>query len=116
MRRLYPDDRRAHLPFARRRRSVIGFITTIQLLIALCCVSSVASAAPDPSTTFTRNCSSCHTFGHGVLVGPDLKGATDRHDRKWLTAWISSSERLIQSGGATARAVLAEFKRERVAG
>src|SRR5262245_61991031 len=116
MRMPYPEDRGAHLTFARRRCSVIGFITTVHLLIALCCVSSVASAsaAPDPSTTFVRNCSSCHTFGHGVLVGPDLKGATDRHDRKWLTAWITSSERVIDSGDATAAALFAKFKKQRM--
>src|SRR5262249_34159507 len=61
-----------------------------------------------------RNCSSCHTFGHGVLVGPDLKGATDRHDRQWLTAWIASSDRLIQSGDATARALFAKFNKQRM--
>ncbi|HJZ78156.1 MAG TPA: c-type cytochrome [Vicinamibacterales bacterium] len=86
----------------------------VGLLVALCGAASIATAAPDPATTFVRNCSSCHTFGHGVLVGPDLKGATDRHDRQWLAAWIASSERLIQSGDATARALFAKFKRQRM--
>lgn len=84
------------------------------LLIALCGVPSIVAAAPDPATTFVRNCSSCHTFGHGVLVGPDLKGTTDRHDRRWLTAWIASSDRLIQSGDATARALFAKFNQQRM--
>ena len=53
-------------------------------------------------------------FGHGVLVGPDLKGATDRHDRRWLAAWIASSDRLIQSGDATARALFTKFKKQRM--
>jgi len=69
-----------------------------------------ASAAADPATTFSRKCSSCHTFGKGVLVGPDLKGATDRHKREWLISWITSSESLIKSGDQQATALFAKFK------
>jgi len=77
-------------------------------------VARHGSAATDPATTFARKCSSCHTFGQGVLVGPDLKGATDRHGRKWLTDWISSSDRVIQSGDPTANALFNKFKRQRM--
>jgi len=72
--------------------------------------ASVASAAADPATTFVRKCSSCHTFGKGVLVGPDLKGAPDRHPREWLISWITSSETLIKSGDSAAAALFAKFK------
>jgi mono/diheme cytochrome c family protein len=72
------------------------------------------SAAPDPATTFTRKCSSCHTYGRGVLVGPDLKGVTDRHARPWLAAWISSSESLIRSGDPSAVALFNKFKQQRM--
>jgi cytochrome c2 len=111
-----------HLLRVRRRRAVLNdrffryrvLMTKIGLLVVFCCVTSTASAAPDPATTFVRNCSSCHTFGRGVLVGPDLKGVTDRHDRRWLTAWISSSERLIQSGDPSAAALFTKFKKQRM--
>jgi cytochrome c2 len=76
-------------------------------------VSFVASAAPaaaDPATTFARKCSSCHTFGKGVLVGPDLKGVTGRHKREWLVSWITSSETVIKSGDGEATALFAKFK------
>ena len=77
-------------------------------------VTRHGSAATDPATTFIRKCSSCHTFGQGVLVGPDLEGATDRHSRKWLTDWISSSDRVIRSGDPTANALFNKFKRQRM--
>src|SRR5262245_41639105 len=73
-----------------------------------------AAAAPDPSATFARKCSSCHTYGRGVLVGPDLKGATDRHSRQWLTAWIASSETVIKSGDPAAISLFARFKSQRM--
>jgi cytochrome c2 len=73
-------------------------------------VAPVASAAADPATTFARKCSSCHTFGKGVLVGPDLKGVTGRHKREWLVSWITSSETVIKSGDGEATALFAKFK------
>jgi mono/diheme cytochrome c family protein len=83
--------------------------------VAMCILLGYTSVtAADPSTTFARKCSSCHTFGRGVLVGPDLKGATDRHNRQWLTAWITSSETLIKSGDPAATALFARFKSQRM--
>src|SRR5262249_31140159 len=82
------------------------------VLVSLC--PRTAAAAPDPSTTFTRKCSSCHTFGRGVLVGPDLKGATDRHTRRWLESWIAPSETVIRSGDAAAIALFSRFKSQRM--
>jgi cytochrome c2 len=111
---VYPAHRREHAISDRHLCNAIFWVTRLGLLVALCCAPSLASAAPDPATTFVRNCSSCHTFGRGVLVGPDLKGVIDRHDRKWLIAWISSSDRLIQSGDASAAALFTKFKKQRM--
>ena len=74
--------------------------------VVLACILFGSSAVEaDPSTTFSRKCTACHTYGRGVLVGPDLKGVTERHTRQWLTAWISSSETVIRSGDPAAVAL-----------
>lgn len=83
-------------------------------LVLLCGVVRDASAASDTAALFTRKCSSCHSYGKGDLVGPDLKGATDRHSRAWLTAWISSSEQLIRSGDPAATALFRKYKQQRM--
>jgi cytochrome c2 len=83
------------------------------LALLVCAVLDVR-AEPDAGAMFARRCSSCHTFGKGVLVGPDLKGVTDRHSREWLTTWISSSERAIRSGDAAAIALFNRFKQQRM--
>ena len=37
---------------------------------------------------FTGNCAGCHTIGGGPLLGPDLKGLSERQSREWLVDWI----------------------------
>src|ERR1700730_14550922 len=73
-----------------------------------------ASEAAGPAAIFTRKCSSCHTFGNGALVGPDVKGATDRHSRSWLTSWIQSSEKVIRSGDPAAGLLFKKYKQQRM--
>jgi cytochrome c2 len=73
-----------------------------------------AWAQSDPAAVFTRKCSGCHTFGKGDLIGPDLKGVTDRHSRRWLTAWISSSESAIRSGDPAAIALFKKYRQQRM--
>jgi mono/diheme cytochrome c family protein len=80
----------------------------------LCAAAPSVLAAADPATTFARKCTSCHTFGRGTLVGPDLKGVTSRHTRAWLTAWISSSDKLIRAGDPAAAELFTRFKSQRM--
>lgn len=71
-------------------------------------------AAPEPLVLFKTKCSACHTFGKGVLVGPDLKAVTERHPREWLIAWIRSSETLIRRGDPVAAALFHKFGQQRM--
>jgi cytochrome c2 len=74
----------------------------------------VALAATEPATLFSTKCSSCHTFGHGDRVGPDLKGVTERHPRPWLIAWIRSSESQIRRGDPVAQALFRKYREQRM--
>jgi mono/diheme cytochrome c family protein len=56
----------------------------------------------------------CHTYGHGVKVGPDLKRVTDRRKREWLLAFVRSSSTVIRSGDPTATKLFRQFKSERM--
>src|SRR6266550_4271687 len=96
-------------PGMRVRSSATAFA-----FVVIACLTARSAAAADPASMFTRKCSSCHTFGRGVLVGPDLKGATNRHTREWLVAWISSSENLIRAGDPAAIALFNRFKPQRM--
>ena len=64
--------------------------------------------AQDAATDFRNNCVSCHTIGGGRLVGPDLKGVTDRRDRQWLLKYMSDPKAMIDSGDPVAQKLAKE--------
>jgi cytochrome c2 len=91
-------------------RAAIGVFAVSRILLT----GPTLGAAPDPAALFGKKCSSCHTYGKGDRIGPDLKGVTDRRSRPWLLSWIRSSQRMLDGGDPTARALFEKFKGERM--
>jgi cytochrome oxidase Cu insertion factor (SCO1/SenC/PrrC family)/cytochrome c2 len=58
---------------------------------------------------FGKLCAPCHTIGHGVRVGPDLRGVADRRDRAWLTDFIMHPEQVLARKDPQALALAARF-------
>lgn len=56
---------------------------------------------------FNANCAACHKLD-AKMTGPALRGVTERHDKKWLHAWIKDSQAMIKSGDAAAVKVFNE--------
>ncbi|MDX5421261.1 MAG: c-type cytochrome [Hymenobacteraceae bacterium] len=61
---------------------------------------------------FKNNCVVCHSAGSEVIVGPGLKGITDRRSESWLIKWIKNSQALIQAGDPDAVAVYNEYNKQ----
>lgn len=55
-----------------------------------------------------NNCGSCHAFDKKV-VGPALRGVTERRTTEWLTKWIRNNEAFRKSGDADAIALYKEY-------
>ena len=62
----------------------------------------------DAEQYFQQNCSICHTIGGGRLVGPDLKGVSERADRQWLVDFIVDPQGVIDRGDPYAQQLLEE--------
>jgi len=60
---------------------------------------------------FKANCTTCHRV-QGKLVGPELKGMSDRHEEGWLIKWIKNSQSLIAAGDPTAVALFEEYNKQ----
>ena len=57
---------------------------------------------------FESKCLACHSIGQGRKLGPDLAGVTQRRSNEWLTKWLKSPEKMLQSD-ADAKAMLKEY-------
>ncbi|HEY6927276.1 MAG TPA: SCO family protein [Steroidobacteraceae bacterium] len=59
---------------------------------------------------FAKECSACHTIGHGDKLGPDLAGVASRRDSEWLARYIEQPDKVLASGDPIARALQARYK------
>ncbi|MEE2953752.1 MAG: cytochrome c3 family protein [Bacteroidota bacterium] len=59
-------------------------------------------AEVDGEALFKSNCTACHSIGENRLIGPGLKGITEKRDRDWLIEWIRNSQEFIKSGDSEA--------------
>src|SRR5206468_1919889 len=57
---------------------------------------------------FESKCLACHTVGQGKKLGPDMVGVTKRRTEDWLTRWLKSPEKMLESD-PDARAMLKEY-------
>ncbi|MBI4503470.1 MAG: cytochrome c [Gemmatimonadetes bacterium] len=60
--------------------------------------------------TFQGVCAACHTIGGGRLVGPDLRGVTERRSEQWIIDFVQHSQRLVSAGDSTAVALFKEYQ------
>lgn len=57
---------------------------------------------------FRNHCKACHNIDR-ILVGPALKGVTERRDSLWIYSFIKNSQSMIKQGDSTAIALYAEY-------
>ncbi len=83
-------------------------LLTIPIIMLSIVLSAAVSEAQDPpAKIFEEQCAACHTIGDGPAVGPDLKGVTTRQSREWLASFILDPQKVIDSGDAHAKQLVA---------
>ena len=81
------------------------------LFIIAAVISLSAFAQPDGAKIFKQNCTACHVIGETKLIGPGLKGVTEKRNKEWLKKWINNSSELIASGDPDAIAIFEEYNK-----
>ncbi|MES2730344.1 MAG: cytochrome c3 family protein [Bacteroidota bacterium] len=77
--------------------------------------ASSPSGALDPAQVaigkdlFTNYCAQCHAVTADVVVGPGLKGVSERRPEAWLLSWIKNSGAVKKSGDAYAVEITKKF-------
>ncbi len=89
-------------PFNKR-----GLVVFSLFIISLLFSYSTHAQTAEAEKNFVQ-CKACHTIGGGKLVGPDLKGVTERRDEVWLIKFIQNSQALVQAGDPVAVKVFEE--------
>lgn len=85
----------------------INKLLALFLLLFIYNVSSTAQKTPEENF---KTCAACHSIGKGRLVGPDLKGVTEKYEEAWLIKFIQSSQTLVKSGDEAAVKIFEEYK------
>ena len=87
------------------------FVVTVMLFSQF---SSFAQDAAAGEKLFKINCAACHGIGTAKLVGPGLKGVSDRVPKpasEWLHKWIKNSQALVKAGDPYAVKIFEEFNK-----
>jgi mono/diheme cytochrome c family protein len=93
-----------------QRLSVVALATIVGMWAALPAVANAAETdVAAGQQLFQEKCVVCHTVGKGALVGPDLKGVTERHPREWLEQWIAAPDAMIAKKDPVAISLLHQF-------
>jgi len=71
-------------------------------------VSDSEEAITAGQSLFNTNCKTCHRLDQ-KLVGPALRGVTERRELEWIKKFILNTQLVIQSGDATAVALYEEY-------
>jgi len=74
--------------------------------------SNTIFAQIDGEELYKTNCTACHVMTDKRLVGPGLKGVTDKYSKDWLKKWIINSQEFIASGDEKAIAIYEEYNKQ----
>ena len=58
---------------------------------------------------FTQNCSACHRVEGRDLVGPSLKGVSQRRSQDWILEFVKNPAAMIKNGDKTATELLKKY-------
>lgn len=96
-------------PFTSRgsiRNSMVLGLLILLLLQAF----DLKAQTPEAEKNFAQ-CRACHNIDGPKLIGPNLKGITQRHDTAWLLRFIRNSQEVIQSGDPVAVKLFEEYNK-----
>ena len=78
------------------------------LLLLSTNISAQQGDAVNGKKLFNANCAACHKLDK-KLIGPPLKGISEKKEREWLHSWIKDNNALRASGDKDAIAIFKEY-------
>jgi mono/diheme cytochrome c family protein len=85
------------------------FSSLISLLFAVS-ASVSAQNVEEGEKLYKANCTACHQIDN-KLIGPALRGVSDKYSEEWLIKWIKNSAEMIAAGDPDAIAIWEEYNK-----
>jgi len=92
-----------------RKITLVTFLFSLALLFSSNMV--FAQDAAEGETLFKNNCAACHNTSDEVLVGPGLKGISERRPIDWIIKWVHNPQAVIGSGDKYANDLYTKFNK-----
>lgn len=79
-----------------KRLKIVALTAILGLFASV--VGVKAQDAAEGEQIFKNNCSTCHAVTDEVVVGPGLKGISQRRPIDWIVKWVHNPQAVIASG------------------
>jgi len=93
-----------------KKSTLVTFLFSIVLFLATA-NATIAQDAAEGESLFKNNCAACHNTSDEVLVGPGLKGITERRPIEWIVKWVHNPQAVIASGDKYANELYNKFNK-----
>lgn len=93
-----------------KKLSLVKFLFSFLILIAATSATFAQDAA-EGETLFKNNCAACHATTDETLVGPGLKGISERRPIDWIVKWVHNPQAVIASGDKYANDLYNKFNK-----
>jgi len=93
-----------------KKLTLVTFLFSIVLFLASAS-ATIAQDAAEGESLFKNNCAACHNTSDEVLVGPGLKGISERRPIDWIVKWVHNPQAVIASGDKYANELYNKFNK-----
>jgi mono/diheme cytochrome c family protein len=93
-----------------KKITLVKFLLSFTLFLATF-GEMYAQDAAEGETLFKNNCAACHASTDEVLVGPGLKGISERRPIEWIIKWVHNPQAMISSGDKYANDLYNKFNK-----
>lgn len=81
------------------------------LIVSFLFLSLTLKSQSKGQENFQKYCAVCHSISEEKILGPGLKGVTERRDQDWLIKFIRNSTEVIKSGDEYAVKLFEEYNK-----
>ena len=93
-----------------KKSTLVKSLLSFAILLASVSATFAQDAAKG-ETLFKNNCAACHNTSDEVLVGPGLKGVSERRPIEWIVKWVHNPQAVIASGDKYANDLYNKFNK-----